>query len=68
MPKIHKSITEERVADAVEGSVFGLDNPGFCLDCGIDVDGCDPDAEKDRCDSCGAHSVYGAEQVALMMF
>lgn len=39
---------------------------GFCLACGTEQDGVEPDARKYKCDACGAHKVYGAEEIALM--
>ena len=32
--QLHESITAERVMDAVKRGTFGLDNPGFCTECG----------------------------------
>tara|TARA_R110000744_G_scaffold56359_12_gene118932 strand:+ start:1117 stop:1329 length:213 start_codon:yes stop_codon:yes gene_type:complete len=64
--KIHDSITSDRVCEAVESQTFGLENPGFCIECGADHDGCEPDAEKYECYDCGAMAVYGAEQLLLM--
>ena len=45
---IHPSLTAERVAEAVERELTTLDNPGFCLACGAEADGCEPDAEQYR--------------------
>lgn len=67
MPKLHKSITLDRVMEAVEREMTGLDNPGFCLACGEEADGCEPDARKYECESCGEHRVYGAAEI-LMSF
>lgn len=39
---------------------------GFCLACGTDVNGVEPDARRDTCPECGAHKVYGAEELVLM--
>ena len=39
---------------------------GFCLACGAEPDGVEPDARKYECPSCGAAKVYGAEELALM--
>lgn len=64
--KIHKSITPERIAEAVERANTSLDNPGFCIACGEDAEGCEPDAEGYECEHCGKRSVYGAEQLLLM--
>jgi hypothetical protein len=62
---LHPSITPERVIEAVEREHVSLDNPGFCIACGEEADGCEPDARKYRCESCGAMKVYGAEELLI---
>ena len=42
-----------------------LDN-GFCLACGAENEGIEPDARKYTCDCCDKNLVYGAEQLFLM--
>jgi len=61
--KMHKSITSERIIAAVEESHSTLSNPGFCIACGEDQEGCEPDAERYECESCGKRTVFGAEQL-----
>lgn len=39
---------------------------GFCLACGAEHDCVEPDARKYHCTDCGAHKVYGAEELILM--
>lgn len=63
--KIHKSITPNRVAGAVERAMITLDNPGFCVACGSDADGCEPDARNYECDECGKRAVFGAEELLM---
>lgn len=65
--KIHPSITLERVVDAVERQMFGLDDPGLCVACGEEVDGVEPDARGYPCESCGEPAVYGASELLLEM-
>lgn len=62
---VHQSITAERVTEACERTFTSLDNPGFCLACGEDADGCEPDARQYECELCGEHAVYGAEEIAI---
>lgn len=62
-----KKISRKRVLAAVEAEMFGRENPGFCLACGADADGCEPDAREYECESCGERKVYGAAEVLLMM-
>ena len=61
--KMHSSITADRVIEAVEESHSTLANPGFCVACGDDANGCEPDMRKGVCDACGEHAVYGAEEL-----
>lgn len=65
---IHSSITAERVIAAIQDSDGPCcSNPGFCLACGEDADGCEPDARKYECECCGQRQVYGAEECILML-
>jgi hypothetical protein len=65
--KIHSSITLSRITDAVYRQHRTLDNPGFCLACGEEADGCEPDAQRYTCEYCDEPRVYGAEQILMMM-
>ena len=59
----HPSVTAERIMEAAEAD----DNLGFCLACGAEAYGVVPDARKYECEECGAHKVYGAEELVLML-
>lgn len=61
----HESITEDRVVAMCMRTARTVDNPGMCLACGSEQDGCDPDAEGDTCDECGESCVMGAEQILI---
>lgn len=65
--KLHPSLTNERIRKAAERSAFSLDNPGLCIDCGHEQDGCEPDARRYKCESCGKRAVYGAEELCIMI-
>jgi hypothetical protein len=65
--RLHKSVTLERVTDAVERRRQGLDDPGFCICCGAEAEGVEPDACKYECDACGKSDVYGAEELLVIM-
>lgn len=64
--KHHPTITEARILEACERRMTSLDDPGFCLACGNEQGGCEPDARNYPCESCGERRVYGAEELALL--
>ena len=66
--KWHPTITDERVIDAVERAAVTLDSPGFCIACGIEAEGVEPDARRYVCEACGEKAVYGAEELAMRLF
>lgn len=61
MMEKHPSITEDRVNEAVRDRMAGMGHPGFCLACGSDADGVEPDATEYECEECGKLAVCGAE-------
>ena len=61
--RIHPSVTVDRVLEAVEAD----DCLGFCIVCGADAYGVEPDARKYECEDCGAKAVYGAEELLMMI-
>lgn len=65
--KVHKSVTPDRIIAAVEESMVGMGNPGICIACGDDADGCEPDARKYTCEGCGEAAVYGAEELLMII-
>ncbi len=65
--KIHPTVTATRVAEAVQRSHRTLDNLGFCIKCGGEAEGVEPDARRYECEACGEAGVYGAEELLLMM-
>jgi hypothetical protein len=64
---VHPSITEARILEACERRLTSLDNPGFCLACGNEQGGCEPDMRNGPCESCGENKVYGAEELLIRM-
>ena len=56
-------VTLEQVVNAVSTD----DNLGFCLACGAEAYGVEPDARKYECESCGERKVYGAEELLIRM-
>ena len=64
----HKSLTDERISEASADCAGSLDNPGFCLICGTDASGVEPDAANYRCEQCGAEQVFGADALLLAIF
>jgi hypothetical protein len=56
-------VSIEQVMDAVESG----EDMGFCLACGAEAWGVEPDARKYKCDECSEWKVYGAEELLLMV-
>ena len=55
----------EEVCDAAARDM----NEGFCIntDCGASSLGIEPDAQERRCDTCQEFTLYGVEQVLIMI-
>jgi len=58
-----QTITLDQVMQAVESG----DSIGFCVACGAETDGVEPDARNYKCDECGANKVFGAEELLIRM-
>ena len=52
--------------DRIQEAIGSDDSVGFCLTCGEDAYGVEPDACKYLCEDCGARAVYGAQQIVMM--
>lgn len=55
-------ISLDQIMEAIESD----DYMGFCLECGAEAYGVEPDARGYECESCGAKKVYGAEELLIM--
>lgn len=64
--KIHASITRSRVLEAIERYECLLGNPGLCLACGEEAEGCEPNARNYTCEFCECDQVFGASEIFLM--
>jgi hypothetical protein len=62
---VNRDVTLEVIVEAVQRRRTSLDDIGFCICCGVEANGVDPDARKDECDSCGFPGVYGAEELLI---
>lgn len=56
-------ITVDQVIAAVEAD----DCIGFCVACGAEHHGVEPDARKYLCQVCGKPKVYGAEELLIWL-
>jgi hypothetical protein len=43
-------------------------NTGYCLACGTESEGVEPDATRYTCECCGAAKVYGSEELLLIFY
>lgn len=60
---VTKVISLARITRAIESG----ESRGFCLACGADAYGVEPDATGYPCESCGKLEVYGAEEVLIQV-
>jgi len=63
--KRHPSLTLKRVMAADMRQKLTLDDPGFCLACGHEQGGCEPDAHNLTCEACGEDEVMGAADLLM---
>ncbi len=59
----NKKITDEAILASVEQRSTSLDDPGFCLACGCENYGVEPDVRNLKCESCGQDQVFGDEEL-----
>lgn len=57
----------DALENATRESMFGTGNPGYCVACGEESDGCEPDAEGYHCENCGEYAVCGAESLFMTL-
>ena len=51
----------DRVIEAISSDEY----MGFCVKCGEEAYGVEPDARKYKCEECGELAVYGAEELLI---
>jgi hypothetical protein len=61
----HPKLTDKVIFDATRRQMRDLDDPGFCVMCGNEQGGCEPDARRIRCEACGARQVFGAQELLM---
>jgi hypothetical protein len=59
----NKKLSIKKIVNAVAAD----DARGFCLACGAEAYNVEPDARGYKCESCGEHKVYGAEELLFMV-
>jgi len=57
--------TLDAVMEEVKECMFGMANTGICYACGDLQEGCEPDAQRYECNSCGERRVYGTEHIFI---
>ena len=50
----------------LEDILYSIDNIGYCVCCGMDYCGIEPDARNYPCDCCGRDEVYGVSELLMM--
>jgi hypothetical protein len=59
-PVVRHTFTLEQIEEADENM------SGFCVSCGEEQGGCEPDARHYTCEVCGEKGVFGAAELVLM--
>lgn len=59
--------TERVELDQLMEAIESDEHLGFCLSCGADRDGCEPDARHYECEECGELQVFGAQELLIMI-
>ena len=57
------AVTLDQIIDALESG----ESIGFCIACGAEHDGVEPDARKYRCEVCEKNTVYGAQELLFYL-
>lgn len=60
--KMPANLSLDQVMEAVEAD----EHLGFCLSCGEEASGVEPDARGYKCEACDEPKVYGAEEILVM--
>ena len=58
-----RKVTLDRIMAACESDEY----IGFCIACGEEATGVEPDARRYECESCGEKKVFGAEELLIRM-
>ena len=62
VPAVRGKVTLKQLLAAAESGEY----VGFCIACGYEQEGVEPDARKYKCERCGEMKVYGAEELMIM--
>jgi hypothetical protein len=46
--------------------ILSDDMSGFCLACGSDIEGCEPDMRNGKCEVCDEPKVFGLEELLMI--
>ncbi len=66
LPYTTKSGLQQFIPAISEAELMEERSTGFCLACGAEAYGVEPDARKYTCESCNQPKVYGLEELVLM--
>lgn len=58
-----RRVTIDQIIEAAQAE----DNIGFCIACGHEQFGCEPDARGYTCEECGKNKVFGAEELLIIL-
>lgn len=62
-----RKLWSEKLTLDVVSEACAEEGQGFCLICGEQADGVEPDACNYTCEACGAEQVFGAEELLIAL-
>jgi len=63
--KTESILSTDAVVEAGYREMCGTENPGFCIACGAENDGCEPDASFYTCEECGLPMVFAPAEIIM---
>ena len=59
-------MNKDELLDMAMAACEVADDIGYCIKCGAEHYGIEPDARTYECEECGKNTVYGAQEIIIM--
>ena len=67
LSKIAERIVTLKLSESILNSVENDEEKGYCLMCGLEQHGVEPDARGRRCNACAEKAVFGAQELLVYL-